>query len=76
MRFLWNPLGSTVAGFGAAAVTVLLVSNPIGWGTAIVLAVGTAGASYLSGKLATWAYTAWVSPIDFVNGTGVSQVCR
>ena len=61
---------------GGMAVGVFLVSNPIGWGTALVLAVGSAVASYTGGQLSIQAYNAWGSSVDFVNGTGLSRVCR
>ena len=53
-----------------------VVSRSIGWGTALVLAVGSAGASYGGGKFANSAYTAWGHPVDFVTGRGLGQVCR
>ena len=70
-------VGSTIVGGAAGlAVGVFLASNPVGWGTALVLAVGSPVASYLAGKLSAWTYTAWGSPVDFVNGTGLNQICR
>ena len=47
-------------------IGIFLVSNPIGWGTALVLATGTAAASYASGKFARSAYTSRGSKVDFV----------
>jgi len=68
---------STAVGVGAGAVIgVFLVSNPIGWGTAIVLAVGSVAASYLAGKTARFGYDKLGGQIDFVTGTGVSRVCK
>ena len=58
------------------AVGVFLVSNPIGWGAAIVLAVGSAVASYKAGRYAASAYSVWEDPVDFVTAMGVSKICR
>lgn len=41
---------STTMGLGlGVAVSLFLTSNPIGWGTALVLAVGTTAVSYGTG---------------------------
>lgn len=52
------------------------MSNPVGWGTALVLAAGTVTASYGLGKLAQHAYTSTGTKVDLVSGTGVSTICR
>ncbi len=57
------------------AITVFLVSNPIVWGTAIFLAVGSAGASWGLGKFARNTYDLF-GPIDFVTGTGTDRICK
>jgi len=62
-----------VAGF---AVGLFLVSNPIGWGTALVLAAGSAAISYGSGKTARYAYDKFGNKIDFVSGSGVDNICQ
>jgi len=70
-------IASTGAGIGLGAVVGLfLVSNPIGWGTAIVLAVGSTALSYGTGKIARYNYNKHGGQIDFVNGTGVGSICR
>ena len=70
-------LASTTIGFaGSYAVGLFLVSNPVGWGTAIVLAAGTVAAGYLAGKSARAAYDLTGAKVDFVSGTGVGSVCR
>lgn len=44
---------STAIGLAAGyAIGLFLVSNPVGWGTALVLAAGSAAVSYGSGKFA------------------------
>ncbi len=69
-------IASTIAGgLVGYAVSLFLISNPIGWGTAIVLAVGSTAASYAAGKLARNAYDAF-GEVDFVAGTGVDRVCK
>lgn len=57
-------------------IGLFVVSNPIGWGTALVLATSGAAASYLAGKVALRVYSSNFSEIDLVNGAGVDQVCR
>jgi hypothetical protein len=69
-------VASTVVGtLGGALVGVFLISNPIGWGTALVLAAGTAAWSYNAGKFASWAYDVKGRPVDFVKATGVDKLC-
>lgn len=70
-------IASTSVGLiASAAVTLFLVSNPIGWGTAFVLATGTAAISYGAGRYARRSYTASGIEVDFVSGLGVDSVCR
>ena len=70
-------IASTATSFGASAVFGLfLVSNPIGWGTALVLAAGSAALSYGSGKLARYTYDTVSSQIDFVSGSGIGRICK
>jgi len=69
-------IASTAVGtIAGSLVGLFLISNPIGWGTAIVLAVGSTAGSYALGKLARTAYDAH-GEIDFVTGTGVDRVCK
>jgi len=68
---------STFAGAGTGyLVGAFLISNPVGWGTALVLAVGTAAASWTMGKAAVVAYDKWGNKVDLVNGLGIERVCR
>jgi len=70
-------IASTATGVVAGiAIGIFLVSNPIGWGTALVLATGSTAISYGSGKLARHAYDISGSKVDFVSGAGVDKVCR
>ncbi len=59
-----------------SAIGLFLVSNPIGWGTAIVLAIGSTTISYGAGKGATLAYDKYGSQVDFVSGTGTDKICQ
>lgn len=68
---------STAVGSAAGvAVGLFLMSNPVGWGTALILAAGSAAASYASGRGARKAYTRYGAEIDLVSGAGVDRVCR
>lgn len=76
-EILVETVGSTVTGIvGGALVGIFLVSNPIGWGAALVLAVGSVAVSYGAGKTARYAYTASGTKVDLVSGTGVGSLCR
>jgi len=69
----------TSTGTGAivgAVVGLFLISNPIGWGTALLLAVGSTAVSYSAGKLGRYAYTTSGTKVDLVSGTGVGSICR
>ncbi len=68
---------STGTGLLAGGIIgIFLVSNPIGWGAALVLAAGSAAASYGAGKTAQYFYTASGTKVDLVSGFGVDSVCR
>lgn len=70
-------VATTTMGIGLGVVVGLfLVSNPIGWGTALVLAVGTTAISYGTGKVVGYGYEASGRKVDFVSGTGVDKLCR
>jgi len=62
-----------VAGY---AVTALLISNPVGWGIAIVLGVGTAATAFGVGKYAKKVYSSNFEEYDLVNMTKVDQICK
>ena len=74
--FVETIANTTVGLVGGWAVGVFLVSNPVGWGTALVLATGTVAASYGTGKLAQHVYTSSGTKVDLVSGTGVNSICR
>jgi hypothetical protein len=57
-------------------VGIFLVSNPIGWGTALVIAVGSTAISYGAGKLGRKGYDVYGNQIDFVSGAGVNRICQ
>ena len=70
-------ISSSLVGLaGGTIASLFLVSNPVGWGTAIVLAVGSTAVSYAAGRGARWAYGKNFNHIDFVTGAGVSSLCR
>ena len=70
-------VGGTLAG-GAASVAlgVILFSNPVGWGVALVLGSAAAIASYGAGKVSAAMYNSQLRQYDFVKTTGVDQLCR
>jgi len=74
--FIETLASTTIGAAGSYAVGLFLISNPVGWGTAIVLAAGTVAAGYLAGKGARAAYDLTGAKVDFVSGTGVGSICR
>ncbi|MCF6324153.1 MAG: glycine zipper family protein [Gammaproteobacteria bacterium] len=76
-EILVETITSATVGIGLGwAVGLFLISNPVGWGTAIVLAVGSVATSYLAGKGARIAYDTSGTEIDLVEGTGVDRLCQ
>jgi hypothetical protein len=70
-------IASTTVGLAASSVvTLFLISNPVGWGTAFVLAAGTAAVSYGAGYYSRRAYTTSGASVDFVSGLGLDLVCQ
>ena len=69
-------LVGTGAGYvSSALISLYLVSNPLGWGTVIVLAVGSSAAAFATGKVTAKVYSALYGDIDLVGGIGVDKVC-
>src|SRR5690606_29168514 len=68
--------GTAVSLIAGVAIGVFLVSNPVGWGEALVLATGSAALSYGSGKAARKAYTLVGNEVDLVTGAGINSICR
>ncbi|CAE6931857.1 hypothetical protein ACOMICROBIO_FLGHMIGD_03519 [Vibrio sp. B1FLJ16] len=68
---------STLVGMGSGAlIGIFLVSNPIGWGTALVLATGTTALGYASGKGAVLLYNNFGSQPNFVSNTNLDTICN
>ena len=68
---------STTAGvIAGATIGLFLAFNPITWGAAIVLAVGSTAASYAAGKFTRFVYTQSGTKIDLVSGIGVNRICQ
>src|SRR5690554_2526563 len=74
--FVETIASTTVGLVGGWAVGLFLVTNPVGWGMALVLATGTVAASYGTGKLAQHVYTSSGTKVDLVSGIGVNSICR
>lgn len=67
---------TVVSGVTGLAVGLFFVSNPLGWGTAVVLTMGSAYASWSAGQYALKGYSKWAIEVDFVAGIGLDKVCR
>lgn len=74
--FVETVTSTVMAGLVGVAVGAFLVSNPVGWGAALVLAAGSAATSYATGLASRRAYTVWGDEVDFVSGMGVDSICR
>jgi len=70
---IMSTTAGTIAGF---TIGLFLVSSPIGWGTAIVLAVGSTALSYGAGKGARYVYTKTGTQIDLASSAGVNRICQ
>ena len=69
-------LASTAFGYGSSAlITLFLISNPVGWGSVVLLAAGSTAAGFISGKIFKNVYSANYGQIDLVGGIGVDKVC-
>jgi hypothetical protein len=70
-------LTSTLVGAGTgAAISLFLLSNPVGWGMALLLATGSAAATWQAGKWAAQVYNTSGSTVDLVSGLGIDRLCR
>ena len=74
--FVETVTSTVMGGLAGVAVGAFLVSNPVGWGTALVLAAGSVATSYAAGLVSRRAYTVWGDEVDFVSGMGVDSICR
>lgn len=69
-------VGSTAVGAALSlGVAIALTTTPVGWGVALVLAAGTAVASYGGGVGLRVAYDRWGQKVDFADRLGVSRLC-
>ena len=67
---------TTLAGVGVA-VTLILVSNPLGWAVLIGIGVGTAVGGYLVGKgMAKFYSTSSFKEYDLVEMANVDELCN
>lgn len=70
---LVETITSTAVG---VALGVILFSNPIGWGVALVVVAGSAAASYGSGKLARHIYDKNFRRFDLVSDWKIDRLCQ
>ncbi|MFN3417316.1 MAG: hypothetical protein ACK4ZD_13495 [Caldimonas sp.] len=70
-------VSSTVfSGVGGLVVGLYLVSNPVGWGTALVLAATLAGSSALVGEGFRALYDHREKQLDLVDSSGIEALCK
>ncbi len=70
-------LGSTfVGGFVSLVLGIIFMSNPIGWGVALVLGTATAVGSWGAGKGLAMAYDKYFNQYDLVKASSVDQLCK
>lgn len=76
-RIAVEALAGTAVGAGTGiAIGFFLVSNPVGWGVAIAIGVGTAAAGYFAGKGASVIYDRHFSEVRVVEVLKIDRVCR
>jgi len=73
--FVETITSTTVGALAGYGISLFLISNPIGWGTAIVLAMGSVAVSYGSGKGVRALYNTY-GEIDLVAETGIDRICK
>ncbi|MBL4607129.1 MAG: LysM peptidoglycan-binding domain-containing protein [Pseudomonadales bacterium] len=64
---------STAISFG---IGLFLISNPIGWGTALVLATGTTVLSFAAGQEFKKLYSSNFKEVDIINAINVDLICK
>ena len=70
-------VASTLIGVASTyGIGLLLFSNPVGWGVALVLGTAAAVGSYGAGKGATMVYDKFLHKHDLVTLTGVDRLCQ
>ena len=70
-------LTSTVVGVGTGLVVgFLLVSNPVGWGVALAIGIGSSTFAYGVGKGAGVVYESYGKKVDVVDSLGIEKVCH
>lgn len=69
-------MGTSIGVGLSVAVGVFLISNPVGWGTALIIGAGSAAISYGAGKAARKVYTVHGQSVDLVSGMGIDKVCK
>ncbi len=73
--FVETITSTTVGGLAGIGIGLFLISNPVGWGAAIALAVGSTALGFGFGKSARTLYDVY-GEIDFVAGTGTDRICK
>jgi hypothetical protein len=74
--FVDTVTSTVVGGLTGIPITIFIASNPVGWGVALGLALGSAALSWKAGSWAREAYDSSGDPVDLVSGTGLNRVCR
>ena len=74
--FVETITSTSVGLLAGSGIGLFLAFNPIGWGAAIVLAVGSVATSYGLGVGARVAYDTFGKGIDLVEGTGIDRICQ
>lgn len=69
-------IDAIVSSIFGTSLGIFAVSNPVGWGTALVLALGASAVSLAAGKLAVSFYDTAGAPLDLVSGLGIDRLCR
>ncbi len=73
--FVESIISTATGAVATMAISVLLISNPVGWGVALVLGASSALASYTAGKSAANFYSKSGRQLDLVKSFNVDNIC-
>ena len=74
--FVDTVASTSIGAVSGYLVGLFLISNPVGWGAALVFALGGTAASWVAGQGAKMLYDKFGNEVDIVNGIGVDRICR
>lgn len=74
--FVESAASTITGGAITVAISVVLISNPVGWGAALLIGGATALGTWGAGKIAKEGYNRLGEKIDLVSDFGVDKLCK